>query len=82
VRYSGERQWTCLCDCGARVLIRQLYLRNGKTRSCGCIRAEQLADRHRTHGMTESAEYNIWSGMKRRCHDPNGTRMPFAIGGL
>lgn len=30
--------WTCLCDCGKITEVRQNYLLNGHTKSCGCLR--------------------------------------------
>ena len=58
--------WLCQCDCGARKEVRAANLRNGNTHSCGCgsVRFK------RTHGMTSTPEYGIWTGMKRRCLNP------------
>lgn len=69
-RRYNETWWICRCDCGADFTARQLFLKRGNTRSCGCIRREQLRERTLTHGMTETPEYGIWCGMKRRCNDP------------
>jgi len=37
---SGEVMWKCLCDCGNIIDIRGYSLKNGKTKSCGCLRIE------------------------------------------
>lgn len=37
------RQWRCKCDCGNYVVVRSQYLRNGHTKSCGCIASEDFA---------------------------------------
>lgn len=38
---SGRRVlWFCKCDCGGSKVVRQDCLRNGTTKSCGCIRRE------------------------------------------
>ena len=29
--------WNCLCDCGNRCVINGKYLKNGDTKSCGCL---------------------------------------------
>lgn len=36
-------QWNCLCDCGNQVLIGTKKLKNGHTKSCGCLRKETAA---------------------------------------
>lgn len=33
-------QWWCDCDCGKRKLVKACDLRNGHTRSCGCLHKE------------------------------------------
>lgn len=35
-----ERQVECVCDCGKRSIVRAGLLKAGKTRSCGCLKAE------------------------------------------
>ena len=45
-----EPLWRCLCDpelggCGTEFLAMGNNLRSGKTRSCGCLRAEKSAER-------------------------------------
>jgi len=49
VRSDGQDKWnhqmfSCDCDCG-RTGVRVLYnaLRSGNTRSCGCIKSQQMA---------------------------------------
>jgi hypothetical protein len=43
--YKGPR-WRCRCDCGAEKIISGMVLRNGQTRSCGCLRSDLLRARH------------------------------------
>lgn len=33
-------QWNCLCDCGKTCVANGKYMRQGKKRSCGCLRSE------------------------------------------
>ncbi|KKL47145.1 hypothetical protein LCGC14_2338460 [marine sediment metagenome] len=35
---TGTRMYPCLCECGKEKVIRVADLRNGKTRSCGCLK--------------------------------------------
>jgi len=35
---NGRTLWTCKCDCGNEIVAQTVRLRNGGTRSCGCLR--------------------------------------------
>lgn len=76
--------WECRCDCGTLRFVVGPSLRNGLTKSCGCLRRETTAARCRTHGHTinrnSSREYKSWHHAKRRCHDPRSPKY-FAYGG-
>ena len=37
VSYAGNKMWLCKCDCGNTKLVMGMNLRNGSTKSCGCI---------------------------------------------
>lgn len=71
---NGKAMWNCLCDCGKKTIVSSGNLRNGITKSCGCLHKEQLAKRKRTHGKTGSRIYWIWHGMKARCVNCNDVR--------
>jgi hypothetical protein len=58
----GKSMWECTCECGSVVNVRGSSLRNGNTKSCGCLHHEIITD----HGMIGSRIYRIWSGMKSR----------------
>lgn len=47
---NGER-WNCQCSCGATKLVASYLLREGKTRSCGCLRREVAATAMRRHRL-------------------------------
>lgn len=38
---NGSIMWECKCDCGNIVKVRANHLTSGKTKSCGCLKAEQ-----------------------------------------
>lgn len=66
--------WLCLCDCGNQAVVNGSSLRDRVTRSCGCLQQEVRATRDRgrskTHGLSHTPEYSIWTAMIRRCEDP------------
>ena len=37
----GQPTWLCQCDCGERAIVKGRYLRDGRTKSCGCFRSEK-----------------------------------------
>ena len=63
--------WLWRCDCGEQKEIVASDVRHGGTRSCGCLRDEDIVARSRTHGMHGRPEYQAWSAMKSRCLNPN-----------
>lgn len=56
-----------LCDCGAETQINMSRVRNGYTKSCGCLGPETSRTHNRTHGMRFSKEYVSWRSMMDRC---------------
>lgn len=67
---NGKFHSDCACDCGRSVMIRQTYLRNGHSRSCGCLRDDSTRRRVTTHGMAGTKIYGRWFNMLRRCNSP------------
>ena len=66
----GQRYWRCRCECGVEREIFHGNLVGGKTTSCGCYLREWASESARTHGKTDTPEYNIWKLMLRRCRAP------------
>lgn len=66
--------YLCQCQCGVQKIIGSRYLRDGRSRSCGCLQVEQISKRSTTHGGTKnnkiSSEYVAWRNMKARCYRP------------
>ena len=77
-RNQGAVIWKCQCDCGKITNVRSNSLRQGLTRSCGCLQKEMVAQigiSHRTHGDARRGKktrlYWVWRSMKERCFNPN-----------
>ena len=76
LEYAGKTAghislWKCQCDCGKMVIIRSSLLKNGHTKSCGCIKKENIAKRMTKHGYCGSRVNNIWRAIKERCGNSN-----------
>lgn len=57
--------WRCRCDCGGESKSRLAQLRNGMTKSCGCLK-RKAGDQTRTHGMSNTKVYELWTAMIQR----------------
>lgn len=55
--------WQCQCKCGNIVEVRGDMLRNGNTKSCGCLCT--------THHKSNTRLYHTWQQAKDRCYNKN-----------
>ncbi len=62
--------WKCTCDCGGTIAVTGQSLRNGSTRSCGCLRKETAAEKATTHGHYYEKLHGVWNSMRQRCLNP------------
>ena len=72
-RLNQKRYYFCDCKCGAFVLVLGADLKNGKTKSCGCLRREVTRQTMTTHGACigregglRTREYQAWQTIKGR----------------
>lgn len=63
--------WHCSCACGGTTEVTTRLLRIGRTKSCGCLKTEQIATLNRTHGMKGTRTYKSWLDLRQRCNDCN-----------
>jgi hypothetical protein len=68
---NNRVMWLCQCDCGNEITLSSNPLQRGNTKSCGCLKPESIGNAHRTHGMRNTPEYDVWAGMRQRCTNPN-----------
>lgn len=70
---QGRSYWLCRCDCGAEKEIAASTLKNGNTKSCGCLNKEVASSQNQirkmTHGLSGTPIYTVWQSMIRRCCD-------------
>ena len=70
----GCTLWKCKCDCGKETLVKTSSLKNGKTRSCGCLQAETRLTAGLKHGGGGTRLYYCWHSMVDRCRNPSNKR--------
>ena len=56
---SSHYYWLCICDCGNYANIRGDHLRNGHSRSCGCLNT----------GFQMREKNPNWKGGRRKVHN-------------
>ena len=68
VEGNGRPTWQCHCDCGKQCIVVGEDLRGGKTRSCGCLRAEGC---RRSSDLT-GAMFGLWGVIERAGSSSSG----------
>ena len=66
--------WKCMCDCGNISIVRGHFIKNGNTKSCGCLFRELSSVRNTKHGKANTRLYTIYDAMKSRCYNPRNNR--------
>lgn len=76
--HAYGKHFLCKCACGNQVIVGGGALRNGGTKSCGCLRNDNRRKAwksSRTHGHCvndeQSRTYYTWRAMLLRCHKSN-----------
>jgi len=70
----GITKCYCQCDCGNKKWITKASIKNGNSKSCGCLWKEVIKKVNTKHNFFGKAFYFVWSNMKARCNnkkDPN-----------
>ena len=71
-RVGKSITYICRCDCGnVTKPIQGANLRNGNTKSCGCLHEETMREILQKHGEKQTRLYRIWQNMKNRCRNKN-----------
>lgn len=64
---NGRVYWHCKCKCGNETDVRGDSLRNGDTKSCGCLQRERSREQNTTHGCVYEPWYHTYKDMMIRC---------------
>lgn len=82
----GNVLWLCRClgkhgdDCGKEVVVSGNDLRDGHTKSCGCLKREQIVSRNTKHGCANKTWYTVYQSMMVRCgHWEGGKECDFRL---
>ena len=72
---NGKTRWLCSCECGKHVSVIGQHLRNGRTKSCGCLRSDRASETVHKHGgyvgRKPTRTMRIWKNMIQRTCNPN-----------
>jgi len=63
---SKNSRWNCLCECGKTSIVVGSHLKNGQTKSCGCLIVVGKA----IHSYAKTKIYHTWVEMIGRCTNP------------
>lgn len=70
---SGRFGYLCRCVCGTEKWVQTGSLRNGESKSCGCMTGRILSEQRTKHGKSRERIYKIWYSMMRRCNTPSSS---------
>lgn len=68
----NEQLWLFKCDCGKEKIMKAGRVKNGYSKSCGCLAIELTKKRNKlkdSHRMSKTKIYGIWMAMKERCRN-------------
>ena len=66
LRNENIPEWVCLCECGNEKVIRSSSLKNGSTKSCGCLQKEIMREMKTRHPLLDTTIYNTWKNMLQK----------------
>lgn len=67
----GDKQWEFICDCGNKTICSQSSVKQGKTKSCGCLVKKVMREMKTTHNSSNTRFYHIYKNMEQRCNNIN-----------
>lgn len=73
----GESLWLCKCDCGNEKIVTPTNLRNGSTKSCGCLRSEKSRERMKEQTKEQWQDEDYRKMRSEKCREQmSGEKSP------
>lgn len=72
IKKTKNRQiiWECICDCGNKTMSTITSLKNGRKKSCGCIKHKfGHIGYNKKHNMCQTKIYKTWERIRKRCRE-------------
>lgn len=70
VSKGNGAMYEVVCECGNKKVLSASQLRQGGTKSCGCLYREVYGRALAKHGMSGTVEHKAWMGMVQRVSHP------------
>lgn len=70
-KIKGRHMVRCVCDCGKIKTYILSNIKNGHTKSCGCLIKDNKKPRTIKHGQYKTSEFKAWQSMIQRCYNTN-----------
>lgn len=82
IEFNGRNKhnnllFLCKCSCGKIISVMGCKLRDGNTKSCGCLNKYIVKKVNSKHGDSFSVEYKTWCRMKNRCYNKNNPKYKY-----
>lgn len=78
---KSQKYYECLCDCGNKTIVVGSKIKNGHTKSCGCLKRKVLIERNKTQSISDkhlknAVKMGTNSGERIRREQMNGKIRP------
>lgn len=73
---NGNAKWAFACDCGNMFIADGYAFRSGRRKACPACASAAVRLASVKHGMSDSAEFRIWTGMLTRCNNQKSKSYP------
>lgn len=67
-RKGNKYNWNCICSCGSTTTVQSGNLKNGHTKSCGCLNREVLITHGESIDNKTTKEYRAFRHILERCY--------------